>query len=263
LRREEQKKQRDAERKKEEEEAKRQRAAGAKAADADDVEMTDKPDDNINAHINDINAGGVDAEEAATEKSQEGAQGESPEEVSSPPKKKKKKDKKRSSKDKDKPKEKEGADKATDGPASVLKKGGRFSGEGVEAAKKSKEAAAAARAKVAAEEEKRKNHIHEHERNVLECSFVCTQDDELQRFNELPQAVRTLLKNMQKVDKNVCLEPVDIGNGDQIWETGQVPFDHTDLGSHVMHTGVTKAFELRKLRGKKAEEMDIEHRGLA
>ncbi len=58
LRREEQKKQRDAERKKEEEEAKRQRAAGAKAADADDVEMTDKPDDNINTHINDINAGG-------------------------------------------------------------------------------------------------------------------------------------------------------------------------------------------------------------
>lgn len=63
---------------------------------------------------------------------------------------------------------------------------------------------------------------------------------------------------MQKVDKNVRLEPVEVGDGKRLWEMGQVPYDHTELGTHVLHSGGTKSFELRKPRGKKAEEMDME-----
>ena len=44
----------------------------------------------------------------------------------------------------------------------------------------------------------REKHMHDHKRNVVECSLVCSQEDEQQRYNELPIAVRLLLSNMQK-----------------------------------------------------------------
>jgi hypothetical protein len=98
-------------------------------------------------------------------------------------------------------------------------------------------AAEAARQKVKEEEEKKKEretYKHENSRVVVECSVVCSQEEEQQRYNELPLAVRTLLKNMQKVDSKVCLDPIEEGEAKTIWEVMEIPFDHTDLDSWVL-----------------------------
>lgn len=87
-----------------------------------------------------------------------------------------------------------------------------------------------------------------HRRSVVKCSFICMQEDELKRSNKLPLVVRTLLKNMQKVDEWACLEPVEEGDGKKIWEVSVVPFDHTNLGTHMVHSGGTKSFELKNQR---------------
>ena len=98
--------------------------------------------------------------------------------------------------------------------------------------------------------------MHEFKRNVVECSFVCTQEELNLRYNELPSNIRLLLKNMQKVDKMVCMEPVVAGDAEKIWEPTSVPYDHTDLGEYIVQGGGVKAFELKKPKkyGKKAEE---------
>ena len=80
-------------------------------------------------------------------------------------------------------------------------------------------AAKAARAKANEAEEKREmrgNYVHNHKRNVVECSLVCSQEEEQQRYNELPAAVGLLLKNMQKVDSSACLEPVEEGDAPKL-----------------------------------------------
>jgi hypothetical protein len=128
-------------------------------------------------------------------------------------------------------------------------KTGRFSAGASEEKKKkeaeektrAEKAAEAARAKAKEEEEKkelRSNYKHQHKRSVLECSLVCSQEEEQQRYNELPAGVRLLLSNMQKVDKNVCLEPVEEGDAPGLWEKNDVPYDHTELGSYIRHRGV-------------------------
>jgi hypothetical protein len=128
----------------------------------------------------------------------------------SPAKKKKRKDKKKESSRKETGEKEQGAE-------SILKTG-KYSKDGsgqrkqTEGEKTSaKEAAKIARAKAKAEaerKEQRKVHVHRFRRNVVECSIVCVNDEEQQRYNELPAAVRTLFKNLQKVDNMVCLEPV-------------------------------------------------------
>lgn len=105
----------------------------------------------------------------------------------------------------------------------------------------------------------RQTHTHTHRRSVVECSFVCMQDYELQRFNELPLAVLTLLKNIPKVDVWAYLDPVEEGDGEKIWEASAVPFVHTDLGTHVLHTGGTKSFELkRSKKGRNQDDADLD-----
>lgn len=90
------------------------------ASDMDDVDMSDAHNVNINAYINKINSWDAAMEAEVAKESEEEAEVEEQDEERSPPNKRKKKEKKKKSKD---------------GEASILKKG-RFSNEGVEAAKK-------------------------------------------------------------------------------------------------------------------------------
>ena len=262
LQREQQKKDRDAARKSEEEEAKmaKDSAAAAEAAKAAEGEK-EKPDERINDHLNEMNTGGAgkdgDGRTATPAANLFDADEEEDEaEVRSPQKKKSKKDKKKEKKDSRKIKEKGDETSAEKGRESILKPG-RFSAGASEEKKKkeaeektrAEEAAEAARAKAEEEEEKkelRSNHKHKHKRNVLECSLLCSQEEEQQRYNELPAGVRLLLGNMQKVDKNVCLEPVEEGDGPGIWEINYVPYDHTELGSYVRQGGGMQAFSMKK-----------------
>ena len=92
----------------------------------------------------------------------------------------------------------------------------------------------------------------------MECSLICTQEEEQQRYNELPSGIRALLKNMQKVDSWACLDPVEEEDGHKIWDPMAVPFDHTDLGNHVVLSGGVNAFALKtpKRWGKKKNETE-------
>ena len=151
--------------------------------------------------------------------------------------------------------------------AESILKPGRFSKEGSDKKKQEeegkatgKEAAERARFKAKEEEEKkemRKVHIHTHRRNVVECSIVCTNEEEQQRYNELPAVVRVLFKNLQKVDKMVCLEPVVVGDAERLFEAGEIPYDHTDLGSWVKQGGGMNAYAMKKAKrwGKGREEV--------
>ena len=184
--------------------------------------------------------------------------GEEGETVSSPARKKKKKDKSK------KRKEKEMQAQGT--VESVLQAGKYTTGAAEEKARKEEEAkerAAKARAEAqakaqeeAARRKRREEHQHKNKRNVVECSFVCTQEEEEQRYDELPGAVKTLLMNMQKVDVMVCVEPVEEGEDKRIWEPTLIPFDHTDLGSYVVQSGGINAFSMKKAKrwGKKRRQ---------
>lgn len=266
LQREQQKKERDAARKKEEEEAKKKRDEAEAAMDTEEQEATkadeqgkegdddDMPDANINEHLSDMNAGGGEKEGSGGGIPQFNmGSGEADREERSPAKKKKKKDKKKKKKDsveKEKGEKEKGAD-------SILKPG-RYSKDGSgqknqsgEEKTSAQEAAeiARAKAKVAAErKEQRKKHVHKYRRNVVECSIVCVNEEEQQRYNELPAAVRKLFSNLQKVDSMVCLEPVVVGEAEKIFEHGEIPYDHTELGSWVKQGGGMNAFALKSAK---------------
>eukprot|EP00956_Cyclotella_meneghiniana_P025889 scaffold54940_cov39-Cyclotella_meneghiniana.AAC.1 len=133
--------------------------------------------------------------------------------------------------------------------------------EARERAEKAREKAALKEKEEEAQKNKREKHDHVNKRNVVECSFVCTQEEENLRYNELPSNIRLLLKNMQKVDKMVCLEPVIPGDAEKLWEPTSVPYDHTDLGDYIVQSGGVKAFEMKKPRKnnkKKGETNDDE-----
>ncbi len=154
------------------------------------------------------------------------------------------------------------------GRDSILKPG-RFS-QGASEEKRRKEveektraekAAEAAMAKAKEAEEKKEmrgNHMHNHKRNVVECSLVCSQEEEQQRYNELPAAVRLLLKNMQKVDFSACLEPVEEGDAPKLWEAADVLYDHTELGSYVQQGGGMQAFAMKKPKKWQKEQGLVE-----
>ena len=263
LQREQQKKDRDAERKREEEEAKKAIDAeeAAKEAEVQEAatageqgksgEDSDKPDAGINDHINDMNTGGNGNEGEGEDIPQFNMGSVAAEmEERSPVKKKKRKEKKKTSSKKDSGEKEKGTE-------SILK-AGRYSKDGSGQKKQSEgdttsaqEAAeiARAKAKVAAErKEQRKTHVHRFRRNVVECSIVCANEEEQQRYNELPAAVRALFNNLQKVDNMVCLEPVVVGEAEKIFEGGEIPYDHTDLGSWVKQGGGMNAFALKKAK---------------
>lgn len=92
----------------------------------------------------------------------------------------------------------------------------------------------------------RNTHNHEHKRTVVECSVVCSNEDIMQRYNEYPAVVCLLLKNLQKVDEWVCLEPVEEGAADRISEAGKIPYNHTDLGNWCVYSGNAGSLEKRK-----------------
>jgi hypothetical protein len=261
LQREKQKKERDAERKREEEEAKKARDADEAAKTADDATSAgqgdptrdeDMPDAGINEHLNEMNNGGEGEGTAETPAANlDFNVGTDDGEERSPQKKRSKKDKK----DKKKSSRKEKGEKEK-GVDSILKTG-RFSQSTSEEKKKkeaeeksrAEKAAEAARARAKEEEEKkewREKHIHMHKRNVVECSLVCSQEEEQQRYNELPAAVRLLLNNMQKVDKYVCLDPVEEGEAPKVWDPSGVSYDHTELGSYIQQGGGMQAFSMKK-----------------
>jgi hypothetical protein len=253
----------DAEKKKKEEEAEAQRAAEAVAAETAAAEKSSEEaavaegekmnEDNTNAYINDINNGGNEEMEEEAMEPPVFNLGDEDSEAHSPPKKRKKKDKKEKSKKRE-----------SSIPPSL--RTGRDSKEGQEERKKKEDevkaraekASAAARQKAKEEEAKEKerlSYIHRNSRVVVECSVVCSQEDEQQRYNELPGAVRALLKNMQKVDDKVCLDPVEDGEAKRIWNLSEIPYDHTELGSWVVQSGGVQAFAMKKPRkwGKKNE----------
>lgn len=85
--------------------------------------------------------------------------------------------------------------------------------------------------------------------------MVCKQEGKEARFDEFTLGVRHLYKQAQKVDKTVVLEPIEVG-GKRIFEAGEIPFDHTDLGEWIQKGG-GKVFEMktaRKNRDQEAEE---------
>lgn len=100
--------------------------------------------------------------------------------------------------------------------------------------------------------------MHKHRRNV------CVNEEEQQQYNELPAAVRLLFKNLQKVDKMVCLEPVEVGEAENLWDSGDVPYDHMDLGSWVKQGGGMNAFAMKKAKkwGKNKDDGVEEEAGL-
>lgn len=264
--REEKKKARDEERKQEEAEEKakqdREAAEAAKrkvaevaAARESNMDTGSDVEEDTMMHLNDMNpSGGSNSNEVTPNvglfdsSNDDDDQSES----RSPRKKKKQKDKKK--------KKKKDETKQPD-VALVLKTGNYTSGVLAKQMKKEAEArerAAKVREKAEKKEKdeeerkkKRDQYMHEHRRNVVECSFVCTKEEEQLRYNDLPSNIRLLLKNMQKVDKMVCMEPVVAGEAEKIWEPTLVPYDHTDLGDYIGQGGGVKAFELRSLGSMK------------
>ena len=260
--REDAKKARDAERKQEEETAKQKRRGAEEEAGAAEGDVSgkkqkdenhmdtggegeaktaeDKPDAGINDYINEMNHGGSDdekveeqAENVAEKNGEEAKMEEEEQEIKSPAKKKKKKDKKKNKKNKE------------DGAGSILKQG-KF-------AKAAEEKADAARAKVAAEEA-RKKYKHEFTRTIVEASLICKNEGIEAKFDEFTLGVRSLFKQIQKVDKKAAMDPID-ADGERLWEPNDLPFDHTDLGAWIMKGG-NKVFEMKKARKNDREEED-------
>jgi hypothetical protein len=165
-----------------------------------------------NDHINDINTGGGEGDD---------------EEVKSPEKKKKKKEKKSKK-------------KSVGGGDSILKKG-RFSTDSVG---KVKETMTAEAKEKAAKAKEKQDYNHKHKRVVLEASLVCSKEGKDAKYDKFTLGMRALFKNMKKVDATVVIEPVLVGSGKKLVEPSEIPFDHTEMGTHIQQTGGNKSFDM-------------------
>jgi hypothetical protein len=197
-------------------------AAKEKAAEAegeDEVESMSLSDGETNDHINDINKGG------------NGGDGE--EEVRSPEKKKKKKEKKAKK-------------KSAGGGDSILKKG-RFSTDSSKATKEQESMTSEAKEKVVKAKAKQE-YKHQHRRVVVEASLVCSKEGKQAKYDEFTLGMRALFKNMLKVDPTLVVDPVIAGSGKKLVEPNEIPFDHTEMGTHVQQTGGNKSFDMKKPR---------------
>ena len=176
--------------------------------------------ENVNAHIQWINAGGK-PEEMDKDREDEDKDPER-----SPMKKKKRKDKKR--------KEKET-------PLSL--KTGQFS----KAMTAEKQLNLGDVKKLVEEkwEEEFGKHKHNHKRVVLVCSLMCSQDGVEAKLNEFLMGCRALYKNMLKVDKSVIWE-LEREGGPRLFDPHGLPTDFTDCGAWVKVSGDVGVFEMRK-----------------
>lgn len=66
---------------------------------------------------------------------------------------------------------------------------------------------------------------------------MCSLEEGQQKYNELPVAVRLLLRNIEKVDSHVCLDLVEEGEAPKVWEIFDVSHDHTELDNWVVQSG--------------------------
>jgi hypothetical protein len=176
-------------------------------------------DGETNDHINDINKGG------------NGGDGE--EEVRSPEKKKKKKEKKAKK-------------KSAGGGDSILKKG-RFSTDSSKATKEQESMTSEAKEKVVKAKAKQE-YKHQHRRVVVEASLVCSKEGKQAKYDEFTLGMRALFKNILKVDPTLVVDPVIAGSGKKLVEPNEIPFDHTEMGTHVQQTGGNKSFDMKKPR---------------
>jgi hypothetical protein len=60
----------------------------------------------------------------------------------------------------------------------------------------------------------------------------------------------------------VCLEPVVVGEAEKLFEPGDIPYDHTDLGSWVKQGGGMNAFAMKKAKKWGKNRDDEEEEGL-
>ena len=81
---------------------------------------------------------------------------------------------------------------------------------------------------------------------------MCKNEGIEAKFDEFTLGVRSLLKQIQKVDKTAVLEPIEEG-GQRLWEPSELPFDHTDLGAWIQKGG-NKVFEMKKARKNRDQE---------
>jgi hypothetical protein len=234
--REEDKKRRAEERRQEEEEAKAEEAKAKEATQGEDKE--ESPNANINDLLNEMNSGAGDDESTGGEETER-------DETRSPPKtrrKKKavKKDKKQARKDRKSARkarermEAEEEEKETEGEggkASTIKEG-KFSGR---------------KAKVAT----KPPHDHKHKRVYVEASRVLAETD---KHTEFTMAIRSLLKEAQKVDEHFEIAMANEGKeGYSITQPHEVPLNHTDLGAYVKLPD-NASFEKRRPWGMSAQD---------
>ena len=258
--REKRKKERDAQRKeeqeaskrkaeeekkrKEEEEAAKAAAAAAEAAAA----ASDKPDDNINDILNDMNSGGDDVN---MEDDDGEVEEENDEKLKSPKKKRSRKDKKKGKERK----EKEDKERKTKDTARTAKtyaaaaktnsalKSGRYAigGGAAEKAKEKKREEMAA-------------HVHKYPRWILELSIRLSAED---KHSELVHALRKLLENAQKTCSVAVLASAKEGKAPNLYFPSDISFNLADLNSHVKIQNGANCFSKKAPWGKK-DDPDVE-----
>ena len=87
----------------------------------------------------------------------------------------------------------------------------------------------------------------------MEAAKVCDQDN---RYTEFTMALRGLFEKMEIVDCNVVWNPIKKGKRENWGSPDDIPFCHTNMGSHVMVFGGMKAFQKKKPWRKDGWEND-------
>ena len=222
----------------------------------------DKPDAEINDHLQELNSGRSPEarnSEEGEEEEQEEVHGQDG--LQTPPKKKSRKSKK-SKKDSRKekkaarkewssgkrktPEEERGEDPegAGDPPSTPTSlRQGRFSTAGNTPGRKASIAP------------KVPPHNHLHQRIFGEASKVLSAED---KHTEFTMGIRNLMKEAQKVDKYFAIVPLDErAEEPTLVEPTEVPLNHTDLGANISFAP-NVSFEKRKPWGKSKEDLEEE-----
>jgi hypothetical protein len=261
LRKEEQealkKKEEEEKKRKEEEQRKQEEAAkAAAAAEAASAAAKDKPADNINDLLHNMNSGGGEDNKEDDDGDEEK---DNDEKMNSPPKKRprsrkaKKEEKKKEKKEEKerkkreererKAKEKAEEDAKTYAEAtktgSVLKSGRYTAGGG--AAEK-------------ANQKKREEmavYDHKHRSWILELAIRLEAED---KHSELVHSLRKLLENAQRTCPVAVLAPAKKGKGKNIFFPSDIPYNLAELNSHVKIQNGATCFNMKTPRGKNDDE---------
>ena len=70
--------------------------------------------------------------------------------------------------------------------------------------------------------------------------------EEEEKYMEFTQALRVLMTNAKKADPTLVLEPVQPGEGGQLHEPTEIPFNYTNMGLHIKVSGGHMSFQMKK-----------------